>query len=383
MLFVDDEPNVLSALARLTRESGCSCSVETASSAEAALKLIQEKSFDVIVTDYRMPKMDGLQLLARIKRSEDTTHIPVLMLTASTEHDVRTSALEWGALEFLTKPIDPAEFILRLSNVCRIVDYNHRLAEKNRELEAQMTRIQRLEIVGCMAAGIVHDLNNFLGAVVGNVELALADVDTDAMRQRLELVLGSSQQAGKLVQHILRLGTGETGDEHGCDLAFVARQSVQLLSATITDAITVDLQVGGGPHIVRPLRVEMHQILMNLMINGVHAMPDGGVLTVSLTSDEGRPGVVRLSVSDTGDGIPDDIRSRIFQPLFTTKAPGVGTGLGLAVVKRIVESHGGTIGVASAPGKGTSFAIELPLQTDDDTAAVVEVRAAAEQSVDG
>lgn len=251
-----------------------------------------------------------------------------------------------------------------------------RLAErfKAAEREMKLQQTQKMEAVGVMASGIAHDFNNILTPIIGYSELLLRSHDeksTDTAKLR-EIHIAATR-AKELVRQILTFSRqGDTGRQP-MEMVPVIKEALKLIRATIPASIEVRPTIDEtcGPVVANP--TEIHQIVMNLCSNAVHAMRDhGGILKVSLqamelsTQDLGskfalKPGkYLRLEVNDNGCGIPRELRERIFEPYFTSKAHSEGTGLGLAVVHGIVKNYGGTITVYSESGVGSTFHVYLP-----------------------
>ncbi|MEW6266049.1 MAG: response regulator [Thermodesulfobacteriota bacterium] len=248
-------------------------------------------------------------------------------------------------------------------------------------LEAQLRQTQKMEAIGNLAGGIAHDFNNILNSVIGYTEVALLNLPPDSpIRDQLNLVLRAGIRAAELVKQILLISRRREQELGPMDVGPIVKEALKLLRAALPSTIEIrqDLKSHLGPILGDPTQI--HQIIMNLCTNAKQAMQGkGGVLEiglekVSLNQDELllkpelKPGdYLRLSVADTGSGIPLAIRDHIFEPYFTTKEVGEGTGLGLAVVHGIVKNLGGTITVYSEEGQGTVFHVYFPLFHWDKT----------------
>jgi PAS domain S-box-containing protein len=257
-----------------------------------------------------------------------------------------------------------------------VVDMSQR-----RRLEQEIQKVQRLDLVGRIASGVVHDFNNLLTVIVGHAELGLKTVADSHVRNDLEHILQATDHARRLASQLLTFSKQRRVVMRPIDLHAVTRHSLELLKPTLP--ITIEVEMSGQEEevIVQADDAPLQQVIMNLCLNARDAMPDGGRLIVE-TACEPLPsenGIIagkvgpdtqtwaRLSVTDTGSGMDDAIKVRIFEPLFTTKERG--SGLGLAVVKQIVEGFGGCIRVTSALGKGTRFDVWLPQQHPSDASA--------------
>jgi len=241
------------------------------------------------------------------------------------------------------------------------------------ELETQLRQAQKMEAIGTLAGGIAHDFNNILSPIVGYTEMALVDLPEDSRTASdLQEVLTASRRAADLVTQILTFSRQQEEERHPIRVCPIAKEALKLLRASLPSTIEMRPRIVAEPDVVLADPTQIHQVLMNLCTNAGHAMREtGGTLTVELTNldataeppHEGlEPGhYLRLTVADTGHGMEPDVLARIFEPYFTTKETGEGTGLGLAVVHGIVESYGGAIAVESEIGRGTTFEILLPL----------------------
>ncbi len=251
-------------------------------------------------------------------------------------------------------------------------------------LRERLAQAQKMEAIGTLAGGIAHDFNNMLFAMTGYTELAVDSLPGDSqIREDLLQVLSAGQRASEMVKQILTFSRQTDTARMPLDLTPLVKEGMKFLRASIPTTVEIkqnfqpDLgKVYGDP-------TQIHQVLMNFCTNAAHAMRDTkGILSVELagveldgeltaTDPELLPGkYVRLTVGDTGTGMPPEVLARIFEPYFTTKAVGEGTGLGLSVVHGIVKSHGGTISVYSETGIGTTFHVYFPVIEHDSTAAL-------------
>ena len=247
---------------------------------------------------------------------------------------------------------------------------------QRKQLEELLRQSQKMEAVGRLAGGIAHDFNNLLTVIIGRSELALSHLPSgDARRQDLELIQTTAHRAATLTGQLLAFSRRQLLQPRVLDLHMVIGNVVPMLRRLIGEDIEMHTVAGATGHVkVDPGQIE--QVLVNLAVNARDAMPHGGRLVIStanavLNEDAvGRIGGILpspyllLSVVDTGIGMDDETRLRVFEPFFTTKPPGKGTGLGLSMVYGIVQQHGGTITVESAPGQGATFKIYLP-RVDD------------------
>jgi PAS domain S-box-containing protein len=240
-------------------------------------------------------------------------------------------------------------------------------------LQEQLRRTQKLEALGTLAGGIAHDFNNILGAILAFTELAkLENPDRPALQEQLREITLAGQRATNLVRQILSFSRQQHQERKPIALTPVVAEALKLLRSTLPSTIDLVVSLPDAVPNVSADVTQIHQVVMNLCTNAAQAMNGRGRLSVSLDTLEhdastpahpvGLPSgrYLRLLVADTGHGMDAATVERIFEPFFTTKQPGEGTGLGLAVVHGIVKDHEGGIGVASQPGRGTTFTILLP-----------------------
>ncbi|MFH1028354.1 MAG: response regulator, partial [Pseudomonadota bacterium] len=251
------------------------------------------------------------------------------------------------------------------------------------KLERELRQSQKMEAIGTLAGGIAHDFNNILTAVIGYTELAQHKLSKDdAAARDLERVQEASSRAKDLVNRILTFSRQSEYERKPVHVAAVIDEVLSLLRSTIPTTVEIHRHINtpsnGDTVLADP--TQLHQVLMNLGTNAAHAMrSQGGILSVSLSDYDAdtafvslypdlAPGpFVRLTVNDTGHGMEAAVRERIFDPYFTTKKVGEGTGMGLSVVQGIIKNHGGAISVFSEPGQGTTFHVFLPKIVEEIT----------------
>jgi len=245
-----------------------------------------------------------------------------------------------------------------------------------RQLETQLRQSHKMEALGTLAGGIAHDFNNILAAILGYTELAMMKMpDSVPAKSNLENVLKATNRAKNLVMQILTFSRQTEHEKEPLQVSLIVKEALKLLRASIPATVEIRQNIDIESDMVMADPTQIHQVMMNLCTNASYAMREkGGILEVKLSNvyidnetavqqlSHLKPGhYLRLSVHDTGHGIPSSIIQRIFDPFFTTKKIGDGTGMGLSVVHGIAQSHGGTVTVESEPGKGSIFHVFFPL----------------------
>jgi predicted ATPase/signal transduction histidine kinase/ActR/RegA family two-component response regulator len=302
-----------------------------------------KKDFDV---EYRLALRDG-----------SVKHLHVV---------ARALAGESGDLEFVGAVMD----ITRRKRA----EEAQRVQERERdEMQRQLQQAAKMEAIGRLAGGIAHDFNNILGAILGYGELVQNNLgEGSPVRHQIDQVMHAGARGKGLVDRILAFSRSSVGERVPLEVQSVVEETLELLAASLPANLHLERRLHAADAAVVGDATQFHQVLMNLCTNAVHAMEGGGVLTVVLecvavgerrllshgTLSAGP--CVRLSVSDTGSGIPSAVLERMFDPFFTTKRVGDGTGLGLAMVHGIVADFCGVIDVQTQVGVGTTFTIWLP-----------------------
>src|SRR5262249_3793989 len=250
-------------------------------------------------------------------------------------------------------------------------------------VEAQLRHAQKMEAIGQLAGGVAHDFNNLLTVILGNLSFALSRPDkSDSRYELLRNDEQSGRRAAELTPRLLGFSRRTMLRVEPYDLNRAIEEAVRFLGRTLDPRIQIEARPGKGLWLVKADPSQVNQVLMNLALNARDAMPQGGRITfesANFVPDtdflhwhlDARPGAyVRLRVTDTGHGMTPEVRQRIYEPFFTTKETGKGTGLGLAMVFGIIKQHRGWIECESSPGRGTCFDIYLPRHAEPQAPAV-------------
>jgi signal transduction histidine kinase/GAF domain-containing protein/ActR/RegA family two-component response regulator len=311
------------------------------------------------------------QVLERAQREKKDFQLQhrLLMPDGSVKHlEVVSRALahESGDLEFVGVVMDITQR--------KRAEEVQQIQEREREvMQRQLQQASKMEAIGRLAGGIAHDFNNILGAILGYGELAQNRLREDsAVRHQVDQVMHAGARGKALVDRILAFSRSGIGERLPLRVQSVVEETLELLAASLPANVQLETRLHAIDTAVVGDATQFHQVVMNLCTNALHAMGKGGVLTVVLESVEvgerrllshgalGAGRYLRLSIGDTGGGIPPAVLERMFDPFFTTKRAGEGTGLGLALVHGIVADFGGVIDVTTQVGVGTTFAIWLP-----------------------
>ena len=369
VLLVEDSAVDAVMVERALVKGGCEPAMERVDTADALRAALTRAPWDLVLSDYSMPGWTGLDALALVR--DLAPDLPFIIVSGTIGEETAVSALKAGAHDFMIKG--------RLIRLAPAIERELREAAGRRErsrLEEQLREAQKLEAVGRLAGGVAHDFNNVLTTILGFSELLLADLpEDDAKYAGLFQIRSAGQRAAGLTRQLLTLSRKQIVQPRVLEVNAVIGGMEAMLRQLIPAHIKLRMSL--TPQ-VEPIKIDptqLEQILINLAANAADAMPRGGTLsfeTSRATLDERyqhqhlpvTPGdYVVLAVSDTGVGMGEAIAQHIFEPFYTTKAVGKGTGLGLATVYGIVKQNGGDIVVKSAPGQGATFTIYLPATT--------------------
>jgi PAS domain S-box-containing protein len=310
-------------------------------------------------------------------------YIGGLIYASPKEHEKITELTirdgEWsGDLQHLTKDRREITTEARWSlirngegNPKSILAINTDVTEK-KKFEAQFMRSQRMESIGTLAGGIAHDLNNILTPIMMSIELLKTISDNPRAKSMLETIEGSARRGSAIVRQVLSFARGMEGEKIEVQPKHLLKELETLIEETFPKEIQMHVSIPNDTWTILGDPTQVHQILLNLCLNARDAMPNGGNLTLAAENcvfdkqyaamhGEAKAGrYVKMSVTDSGIGIPPNLLDKIFEPFFTTKDIHEGTGLGLSTVLAIVKGHHGIINVYSEPGKGTAFNVYLP-----------------------
>ena len=322
--------------------------------------------FDLVLSAHSLLAFDGLSATAIVR--EHWPDLPVILVSGTIGEDFAVESLKRGATDYVSKTR-----LFRLVPAVRRAMQEVAERTERRRLEAQFIEAQKMEVIGQHAASVAHDFNNILSVIMGYADMLLMKLSTaDPLRNYAEEILRASKHGSALTLQLLVFCSKQTVQPIVMDLNVVLRDLETLLERLIYENIILVLSLGTHADSIFADPASIGHMLMNMAANARDAMPEGGSLTIAtskVTLDEhsthvypgSLPGdYILLSVSDTGTGMSEEVKARIFEAFFTTKPVGKGTGLGLANCKTIIQQSGGCMSVTSELGKGTNFQILFP-----------------------
>ena len=366
ILLVDDEESFRLPLSKRLAKRGFV--VEQAADGKQCLALLGDKRIDVVVLDVKMPGMSGIDVLQSIKNKYPGLEVILLTGHATTASGVE--GIKSGAFDYLTKPIELDQLVNKITQahekIIRLAA-EHKEAEYRKKIEQQMVATERLASLGTLAAGVAHEINNPLAIIsesTGWMRQLLARDELKGMLRRadfekaLDKVEKSVERARRITHQLLSFVRKTDSTFSQLDLTGLIDETVQFLEhetkkrgiKIIRKTASASASVWSDPYRIR-------QALVNLLTNAVQAIGTEGEITLAVEDSADH---TAITVSDNGPGIPGENLARIFEPFFSTKSPGEGTGLGLFVTRGIIEKLGGTVTVESEVGKGASFCVRLP-----------------------
>lgn len=332
----------------------CVLRVQNAAEMQSAL---DAEEWDLILSDYTMPRFTGLEALELLKAAGKD--IPFILISGSAGDDIAVTAMRAGAQDFFSKG-SLALLVSAIQREMREAELRS-IARVQRE---QLQQNEKLAALGTLMAGIAHELNNPLAVIMHQVTLLRAELNDDPRQARAGRALQAASSCSRIIKNFLALARHEPPRREPVSINEVVRAAMELVAYGLRSAdIGVELDLfepmlfaSGDPQ-------QLEQVVLNLVNNAQYALrscpfPRTLLLRTSIDAIGGR---VVLRIEDNGGGIPPEIRSRIFDPFFTTKPTGEGTGLGLSLCHGIISAHDGTIVVSSEAGSGTAFVISLPI----------------------
>jgi len=374
LLLVDDEDDFRQTIAKRLAKRGLAS--EQAANGNECLSILDKKAIDVVVLDVKMPGMTGIEVLRNITAKYPNTE--VILLTGQATASDGVEGIKSGAFDYLMKPIELEHLfnkILQAYQKIQRLDAEKKEAEYRKQMEQQIIVCERLASLGTLAAGVAHEINNPLAIIRESAgwmrQLFAKDELKDIPRhddfvKALDKVEKSVERASRITHQLLGFVGKSESTLLEVNLVELIEEAIQLISHEAQNRnIRIVRQMEPPLEPIWSDPYQLRQVLLNLLTNAIHAVNSEGTITITI---ENVGDCRTITVSDTGPGIPRENLDKIFEPFFSTKSPGQGTGLGLFVSRGIVEKLGGTIEVASKIGQGACFSVRLPkqLQKTDD-----------------
>jgi signal transduction histidine kinase len=398
ILIAEDDPVSQKLLEKIIRREGYNAI--PVNNGKIAWEMVKKENVDMVITDWMMPEMNGLELCREIRAADLSRYVYVILLTSMDQTEDAVAALDAGADDYIRKPFDPNELKARILSGKRIIE----LEDNQKKANAQLFQSEKMASIGQLAAGVAHEINNPTGFVSSNLK-TLTDYQNDLnnLITHYRKLITDLKETGRenLPSSIKKQIEQIANLEEEADIDFILEDIMDLISdckegsarikkividlkdfahpgedkiqsADINDGIettlnvvwneikynaTVNKELGKLP-MVNCYPQQLNQVFMNLFVNAAQAMKKQGEINISTRADNG---FVEIKIGDTGSGIDKKNLARIFDPFFTTKDVGKGTGLGLNVAYNIIKKHKGTIDVKSKVGKGTVFNIRIPV----------------------
>jgi two-component system, cell cycle sensor histidine kinase and response regulator CckA len=358
----DDAERVRSALA----EGRVVCSIRRVDTRADFIAALESEEVDLVLSDFAPPGFNGMEAFQIVR--EKWPDLPCILVSGTVAEEETAQSLHLGAMEYIQK-----DRIVRLPLTVRRAVKEAEQRWERRCLEQQIIQSQKTQIFGQLAVGIAHDFNNMLAVIMGHADLVYEEFGADSrLRSYIEPIRDAAQRGAGLTRQLLVLSRKQTVQPVVLDINILLNAMEKLLRRLIDESIELKIIPEKSIGRIRADEGHVWQVLMNLVVNARDAMPNGGKLTIAtknVSLDEnyvrGHAGVmpgdyVMLSVTDTGTGMTEEVKARLFEAFFTTKPKGKGTGLGLATCQTIAKQCGGHIAVFTEIEKGTTFKVYFP-----------------------
>jgi len=363
ILGVDDEDRNLRLIEAILTPHGYN--VISAEDGPQALKIVEEDQIDVILLDIMMPGLDGYQVCRQLKENKRFAHIPVILVTSLNDREERIKGIAAGANDYLTKPIDNDEIILRVRNAARLKKlYDQTMDDYKKLKELEKMRDNLIHM-------IIHDLRSPLSGLIGHLDLLKMSLNNDPLTGTQENYLAAASRNGKTIKDMINtlLDVNKMEEKRLklsksiCRINEIVEDSVQMLSA-LAENIEINIQEQERDLECNCDKDLIKRIVINLLSNAIKFTPEGGKITITTNIIDEK--LFRMQVKDTGPGIAPEYHEMIFEKFgqveMRKNRVKHSTGLGLTFCKLAVEAHNGRIGLESKKGKGSTFWFEIPIE---------------------
>jgi signal transduction histidine kinase len=366
ILHLEDDANDAELVEATLKGGGLACAITWVKSLSEMVAALEHGGVDLIVSDSGLPDLDGMSAL-QVMRGRWPA-IPVIFVSGKLGEERAVEALKNGATDYVLK-----DHLSLLPPAVRRAMLEVAERTERKRLEAQFIEAQKLEVIGQLAGGVAHDFNNIIGIIMGYSDLVMAKLNPDdPLQEDMQTIRQTAERAAGLTRQLLIFSRKQTVQATLLDLNHVVSDMKKMLRRVIGENVELKYALGKQIGGIKADSGYVDQVLLNMVVNARDAMPNGGKITVEtadavLTEDFTRrhpntvPGnYVTLAISDTGTGLTEEVKARMFEAFFTTKPKGKGTGLGLATCQTIVKQCGGCIDVVSDLGAGTTFRVYFP-----------------------
>jgi signal transduction histidine kinase len=367
ILVVEDDVAMRDGICEILELAGYEVSV--ASHGKEALELLEIAPPQLIVSDIMMPYMDGYQFYRHVREDDRWLTVPFIFLTAKGEKADVLRGKSMGVDDYLTKPFEPEELLIAVESKLKRMHQLQETARKQIEqLSEQLTRTDRMATVGQLVTEFAHEIRNPLTAITAYaqfVQRRMAPHEPETA-QDMQRIVHQAKRIARMAENILEFARTHPLETRSTDVHHLLDEVLAFISFRLQKQ-GMSVETHYDPNLPAMLvdPDQLEQVFLNIIINAAYAMDRQGTLTVTTTwLDDGDSPRARISFTDTGIGIPTDHMPRLFEPYFTTRPAGEGTGLGLYVCQKIVEKHGGHIEVESQVGQGSTFHVYLPVTTE-------------------
>jgi two-component system, sensor histidine kinase and response regulator len=344
ILIVDDNPDIVQMVSKLLHTNGYA--VSAAGDGEEGLRKALAEKPDLIVLDVMMPKMDGLEVCRRLKNSETTRLIPVVLLTSKDYPEDKVSGLSSGADDYITKPFETKEFVARIRGIIERQILREKLIEED-----------TLEAMEKMLESVAHEIRNPIVAIGGFARRIRDRLPPgEKLRIYAQYITREVERLETMVQEIVSLKDLVVNPVDSVDINASLDAALRNFDSSIRSrTIAVEKVFPARGPVLKGDRRALEMAFSHIIENAIDAMQPCGTLTLGIKEDRNE---VHITFRDTGRGIPKHEIAQVVRPFYTSKMSGAG--MGLATVKHIVTAHGGVLGIASTPGSGTLLTVSLP-----------------------
>lgn len=385
-----------------------------ASNGNECLEILEKESIDLVLLDLNMPEKSGYDVLVELKEQNRSRNPAIIVVSAESDPISISRTFQLGAADYVTTPFNRDELLARVRTHLalhnreqyleeRVTERTAELVESNRLLKdthSQLLQAEKMASLGQLAAGVAHEINNPVGYISSNIgmlkdycddimsllelyekaesaigntdlreqiEMCKSKINLDFLREDMAHLLGESTQGVKRVTRIVADLKGfshpEQQEWQEADLQEIVDSALNIVHGELKYKARIVKEYHNPPK-VECIAPQINQVLLNLLVNAGQAIEENGTITITTGIDDKHPAGERayVSIHDTGSGMTQDIQKKIFDPFFTSKPVGQGTGLGLSVSYGIMQNHRGEIRVDSSPGEGSCFTISLPVK---------------------